>query len=331
MRYSIDVPRHAGVPNSSRLNPHMFLLAAAMVAGVGVFGLADGASAQQRATTIWSATMTIGVSLDEPPGTGISWWGYVDDYEQWGSLEPSQFTYGGTTYTIRQIYQNAHLGHLRFGMEPGLPANYETITLSLGSIQLSAHDAFSRQTSNYGSLGWADLEVMDWAEGQQVTVTLTIDGTPPPPPNPVVSASFGSPSYTATEGGAAATVEVRLSSDPGRRVEIPIKTIDQGNATSDDYSGVPPSVVFNSGETRKTFTVTATDDSEDDDGESVMVYFGQLPPGKRVGSPPSTIVSLIDNDGGSGGGGGNGGGGNGGGGNGLGGGQWRWRNGRWWH
>ena len=312
MRYSIDVPRHARVPNSSRFyNPHTSVLAAAMVTGVVGLGLADGASAQQRTTTIWSATMTIGVSLDEPPGTGISWWGYVDDYEQWGSLEPSQFTHGGTTYTVRQIYQNAHLGHLQFGMEPGLPPNYKTITLSLGSIQLSAHDAFSRQTSNYGSLRWIDLEVMDWAEGQQVTVTLTIDGTPPPPPNPVVSASFGSPSYTATEGGAAATVEVRLSSDPGRRVEIPIETTDQGNATSDDYSGMPPSVVFNSGETSKTFTVTATDDSEDDDGASVMVYFGQLPPGKRVGSPPSTIVSLVDNDGESGGGGGNGGGGGG--------------------
>ena len=264
--------------------------------------------------------MTIGASLAAPPGTGIDWWGYVDDYEQWGSLEPNQFTYGGTTYTVRQIYQNAHLGHLQFGMEPGLPPNYETITLGLGSVQLSANDAFSRQTSNYGSLRWIDLEVMDWAEGQQVTVTLTINGAPPPPPNPVVSASFGSPSYTATEGGAAATVEVRLSSDPGRRVEIPIETTDQGNATSDDYSGVPPSVVFNSGETRKTFMVTATDDSDDDDGESVMVYFGQLPPGKRVGSPPSTIVSLVDNDDGSGGGGGNGGGGGGNGGGGGGGG-----------
>ena len=82
--------------------------------------------------------MTIGVSLDAPPGTGISWWGYVNDYEQWGSLEPSQFTYVGTTYTVRQIYQNAHPGHLQFGLEPGRPPNYETITLSLGSVQLSA-------------------------------------------------------------------------------------------------------------------------------------------------------------------------------------------------
>ena len=167
MRYSIDVPRHARVPNSSRFyNPHTSVLAAAMVTGVVGLGLADGASAQQRTTTIWSATMTIGVSLDEPPGTGISWWGYVDDYEQWGSLEPSQFTHGGTTYTVRQIYQNAHLGHLQFGMEPGLPPNYETITLSLGSIQLSAHDA-SPQTSTMDP--WLGrLRSLDWAEGQQV-------------------------------------------------------------------------------------------------------------------------------------------------------------------
>ena len=43
---------------------------------------------------------------------------------------------------------------------------------------------------------------------------------------------------------------------------------DQGGASSADYSGVPASVVFNSGDTSKTFTFTATSDTVDDDGES---------------------------------------------------------------
>ena len=246
--------------------------------------------------------MTIGVSRDAPPNTGISWWGYVNDYEQWGSLEPDQFTYGGTTYTVRQLYQNAHLGHVQFGLEPGLPASYETMTLTIGqSIQISARDASSRETYSHGSLRWSNVDIADWQENQQIQVTLTIDGPPPPPTNAAVTASFASSSDTATEGGTSAEVEVRLSEDPRRRVEIPIETANQGGTSSDDYSGVPGNVVFDSGETRKAFTVTATDDTADDDGESVVISFGQLPSGTRAGSPSSITVSLADNDGGTGG------------------------------
>ena len=46
-----------------------------------------------------------------------------------------------------------------------------------------------------------------------------------------------------------------------------------------DYSIVPQTAVFNSGDTEKTLTFTATqDDAEDDDGERVRLTFGTLPP-----------------------------------------------------
>ena len=49
-----------------------------------------------------------------------------------------------------------------------------------------------------------------------------------------------------------------------------------GTAASADYSGVPTSVTFQSGDIEKTFTFTATQNSVDDDSESVKLGFGTL-------------------------------------------------------
>ncbi len=120
------------------------------------------------------------------------------------------------------------------------------------------------------------------------------DNDGPPPPR--VSVSFGASSHTATEGGAAATVTVELSADPERTVRIPIGVTLQGGATADDYSGVPAALTFNSGDTSRQFAVTATDDTVDDDGESLRLSFGSLPYRVTAGTPAAATVDLADND-----------------------------------
>ena len=74
---------------------------------------------------------------------------------------------------------------------------------------------------------------------------------------PSVSVSFEQGSYTVAEGSSV-TVEVKLSADPERTVTIPLTKANQGGATAADYSGVPANVVFDSGDTEKTFSLTAT-------------------------------------------------------------------------
>ena len=66
---------------------------------------------------------------------------------------------------------------------------------------------------------------------------------------------------------------------------IPLTKTNQGGAASADYS-VLSSVVFNSGDTEKTLQpLQATQDSVDDDGESVKLGFGSsLPAGVTAGS-----------------------------------------------
>ena len=92
------------------------------------------------------------------------------------------------------------------------------------------------------------------------------------------------------------SVNVELSSDPKRTITIPITKTEQGGATSADYSGVPASVTFNTGETSKTFTFNATDDSVDDDGESVKLGLGALPSRVTKGTTEESVVSITDDD-----------------------------------
>ena len=115
--------------------------------------------------------------------------------------------------------------------------------------------------------------------------------------DPEVTVSYDAASYTATEGGSAAEVTVTLSEAPGRRVAIPIAKIYRGSASSDDYSGVPASLTFGVADTSKTFTVTATDDSVRDAGESLELGFGpRLPEGVTAGTRSTATVALADND-----------------------------------
>ena len=88
-----------------------------------------------------------------------------------------------------------------------------------------------------------------------------------------------------------------LSADPDRTIEIPIMATNQGDAEDDDYSVVPSTVTFTAGETSKSLTFTATQDTVDDDGESVRLGFGPMPDAwVSAGTRDETTVSITDDD-----------------------------------
>ena len=109
-----------------------------------------------------------------------------------------------------------------------------------------------------------------------------------------VDVSFGAPTYTATERGDAATVEVRLDAAPGRPVTVPLTKANAGGATAADYSGIPANVTFGANQTSMSFTVTAEDDTDSDGGESVSIGFGALPEGVLAGRPAAVVVTVKD-------------------------------------
>ena len=147
----------------------------------------------------------------------------------------------------------------------------ESVQLSFG---MTLPEAVTR-----GSFGEATIEIMD-DDDPQVTV------------------SFKESSYRVAEGESV-EVTVTLSPDPERRVMIGISATGQDGATEQnntgaDYSGVPPSLTFNDGETEKSFTITAVNDTGDDDGESILLGFGNVPTGVTRGT--GVTVTIEDDD-----------------------------------
>ncbi len=112
--------------------------------------------------------------------------------------------------------------------------------------------------------------------------------------DPEVEVSFDASSHDVAEGGSA-TVAVRLDRDPERDLEVLLERTHHGGASNADYSGVPSSVTFVSGETSRTFEVAAADDEANDDGESVLLRFATPLPDGVTAKGEATLV-LADND-----------------------------------
>ena len=114
--------------------------------------------------------------------------------------------------------------------------------------------------------------------------------------NPIVTVMFAQSTHTVDEGGTQ-QVTVSVNADPERTLIIPIEAAGQDGATAADYSGVPPSVTFNSGETSKTFDFEATQDEIDDDNESVNLSFGTMPDARvTTGTTDELTLSITDDD-----------------------------------
>ena len=135
---------------------------------------------------------------------------------------------------------------------------------------------------------------------------VLVNALPVSAQTPAVTVSFESDTYIVEESDDPGTtnvtensvaVTVRLSSDPQREVIIPIEAANRDGAGAGDYASLPTSVTFNSGETRKTITFTATHDTVDDDGEFVILSFGSgLPSGVTAGATDETWVFIRDDD-----------------------------------
>ena len=168
-------------------------------------------------------------------------------------------------------------------------------------------------TSNWSSSQSVTVNAAQDSDAKDGTATVThtvasddsdYDGTPAAKVRVVVrddddiavTVSFGRATYSVAEGGSV-TVEVALSEDPKRTVSIPITKTEQDGASSADYSGVPDNVTFNAGETSKTISFAATQDTENDDGESVKLAFGNITDAQvSAGTPAETTVSITDDD-----------------------------------
>ena len=146
-------------------------------------------------------------------------------------------------------------------------------------------------------LGFGDLPTPVMA-GDPVVATVTLE-------DKGLVLSYQEESYTALEGGEAATVTVKLSFGWDEELAIPIRvTRPQPESTEvDDYTvdGLEEwdaqegtgKLTFSAGETEQTFTIAANDD-EDGEDEELELGFGDLPTPVMAGDPVVATVTLED-------------------------------------
>ena len=111
-----------------------------------------------------------------------------------------------------------------------------------------------------------------------------------------IRVGFDLDKYSATEGGPDATVKVELSVAAPRSLVIPLTATGHDGATTDDWSGVPGSLTFDTGDISRSFTLVAFDDVVEDNGEMVELGFGTLPEDVVTGSHSTARVTLMNDD-----------------------------------
>ena len=146
-------------------------------------------------------------------------------------------------------------------------------------------------------------------------ITVTSGSTTPGPhtavvtgtPGVVVTARFGAAAYSVREGSRF-NVEVTLSADPRRTVEILIYKNHGAGARNDDYfMGTLDRVIFMPGQTRKSFGFYALRDGDADANETVTLNLGQAytpvytsggnretDPHVFKGTPSATTITITD-------------------------------------
>ena len=174
---------------------------------------------------------------------------------------------------------------------PGVPASVEFAsgeteqTITFAAVNDSDNDDGESVKLGFGNLP----DGMSAGTNNETVVSITDDELTP------VEVSFEQAEYTVAEGSNV-TVNVKLNQDPERTVTIPITRANQHGASSADYSGVPTSVEFSSGDTEKSITFDAETDTDNDDGESVKLGFGSLPDGVSASGTTEATVSITDDD-----------------------------------
>ena len=234
---------------------------------------------------------TVSLVDDDVPSVSVSFGSSSYNVAEGGTASISVRLSADPQRTVVIPLTRSHQGGADSGDYSGVPDN---VTFNSGETKLSFAFAASQDTDNDDDervkLGFGAFPAGVSAQSTAETTVSIVDDDVP-----TVSVSFGSSSYSVAEGGSV-SVSVRLSADPQRRVVIPISAIEKKGASSSDYSGVPSSVTFRSGETEKSFTFSATQDSIDDDNERVRIEFNALPQSVNAGSVSNTKVDIEDDD-----------------------------------
>ena len=151
---------------------------------------------------IWSATLTVATVMAGSARTfhGCFREGVEEGTECRDKLTQSSFVSGGTTYAVLLLSRNYHLNRLDFDLDRVIPQGW---TLHVDGRRFTVANA-----GGSGKSVWWTNPGFSWAEGQQVSVCLTIGSTGTGQSNPCPTGGTGGTGGSGGESAAVTGVEV---------------------------------------------------------------------------------------------------------------------------
>ena len=213
-----------------------------------------------------------------------------------GALSRFSFGYAGKDHPVINLYHLRVPSLLRLRVEDYFAQRaLDRLALDLDGTQLAFADAGSYPLLPQPGLFPELVHELDWSnpgvtwnDGDRILVKIV---------ELPVTATFDAAAYAEDEGGNFDVTVTLGGAFEDKTVTLPLEATGQGGATSADFSGVPSELVFMPGETEKTFTVELTQDTQDDDDESITLSFGTLPDTvKSGGSNETATVTIRDDD-----------------------------------
>ena len=274
---ALKIAFDGGLDDAGSMTLHVGDLSVGFPAGSG----GDSSFAIGDVDVSWTAGETLAARVSKPSAEAVSTDATLASLTVSGATLSPAFNPGVLVY--------------RAAVEAGV----ETVTVKASAADDGATVSYAPAADADGAL--ADHQVATPAGETLATATVTAaDGRTARAYRVVVvrpttvAVSFGSGSYTAVEGGAAASVTVELDADPKREVTIALTATPEGGAAAEDYT-VAGSVTFGGGGAlSQTVPVTAVADEAAESGERVVLGFGTLPDGVEAGATASATVTLGD-------------------------------------
>ena len=108
---------------------------------------------------------------------------------------------------------------------------------------------------------------------------------------------FGAPLFTVSEAGTNATIQVLRTGGTSNTISVDYSVIPGGTAIAGvDYLPVGGTLIFNQGETLRSFVVPVIDDAQVRPSRTVFLTLSNATGGASLDIPPTTVLQIEEND-----------------------------------
>ena len=192
--------------------------------------------------------------------------------------KPNQVLAAGTAASISALALSNSVGTVTYSVSPALPTGL--------SMSTTTGDITGTPTADSASTSYT-IAVTD-SNGQSASYSFNIQVVKP-------TVSFSAATSSASEGTATHNVAVSLSPAPAAAITVDY-TINGTATAGSDYTTLTGSVSVNSGATSVNIPVTITDDSVDDDDETIILTLSAGGNFYTLGSTSVHTATITDND-----------------------------------